>query len=386
MHPLSILDEPSPATAETACIPGDCVCAPPRQEVDGVIEIEDISIDRRQLMRTLLAGGAGAALLAACGEDDSDRASDSSGMAGAPKELVKMEIGFCSQVLCGLPLEVAIKQGYFKEQGYDITLVYMRGGSVAMNALLSNALEWIATPMDVVISAWGSGKQAVMVASLASLPFFALVSAPGKNINTIADLRGKKIGINNLNTTDHLLGRYLLTRAGVPENAAEFLPIGANQFDAVARGQVDAGMVQEPALTLIERQGGKVLVNLMKQSDAVAALGGPYQFMGLNTRPEVLQANPDLPKKLVAALARANEYIRTHAGADIVKNIPEEYVAGGDDEVFAKSLDQVKNDLYPASPRLDPASIQRVVEVQKLSGVLQNEIRLDSLYTNQYVS
>ncbi len=354
--------------------------------VDEAIELVD-DLNRRRFLGGALALGAAGAILAACGDDDETQPEGAkTDSTPVTAKIEKMDIAFCSQILCGLPFQVAIEQGFFKEQGFDINLVYMKGGAVAMNALLSKSIDWVGTPLDLVVSAWGSGKEAVMVGSTASLPFFALVAGPGSGINTLSDLKGKKIGINNQNTTDHLLSRYLLSRAGIKDDQVTYVPMGANLYDGLIRKQVDAGMVQEPSLTLTERAGGKVLVNLMKRSDAQSYLGGPYQFMGLNTRPDVIQAKPDYPARLVKALTKANQWIRTHSGAEVVKNVPAELVAGGDDEVFASALDKVKNDLYPDNAKVDAASAQRVVDVQKLSGALEQEIKVDTLYTNQYAS
>jgi NitT/TauT family transport system substrate-binding protein len=375
---LLVLDAP-------ATVPAECPCCVGKEKpaASTAAPLIDLQIGRREFLTTTLIGGTGAVLLAACGGDEETISGP--GDDGTPRPVVKMEIGFCSQVLCVLPYEVAVRQGFFKEEGYDINLVYFRGGALAMNALLSNSLDWVGTPMDLVVSAWGTGKRAVMVVSTANLPFFALVAAPGKNVNSVNDLRGKTVGIGNLNTTDHLLGRYLLSRAGIPEGSVSFVPAGANLYDGVLRGQVDAGMVQEPSLTLLERNGAKVLVNFMKSSDARETLGGNYQFMGLNTRPEVLEANPDAPRRLASALVKANRWIRNHSGAEIVKNVPEELVAGGDDQIFSTALDRVKNDLYPADGRLDQGSVQRVIDVQKLSGALTQDVKAEDTFTNRFL-
>jgi NitT/TauT family transport system substrate-binding protein len=189
--------------------------------------------------------------------------------------------------------------------------------------------------------------------------------------------------VGNLNTTDHLIMRYLLEKNGIDDASAQFVPLGPNLYEALVRGQVDAGMVQEPALTLAQKEGSKLLVNFMSRKDTTEQLGGAYQFMGINTRQDVLEKKPETLQKLIRAVTKANQWIRTAPGSEIVKNIPEELVAGGDNAVFAASLDQFKLDLYPDNPRLDAASIQRVIDVQKLSGALEREVTVDKVFTNK---
>ena len=48
-------------------------------------------------------------------------------------------------------------------------------------------------------------------------------------------------------------------------------------------GQIDVGLVQEPALTLLQQAGARVLVNGMSMEDAKTYLGGSFEFMRLAT-------------------------------------------------------------------------------------------------------
>jgi NitT/TauT family transport system substrate-binding protein len=310
--------------------------------------------------------------------------------ASAPSggKLQSLELAFCSQVLCILPFEVARQRGFFEAEGLDVSLVYMRSGTQAMNALLAGSLDWIGTPMDLVVQAVAKGKPAVMLASTSQLPFFALMIGPRTSgVQTTRDLAGKTIGVANLGSTDQLLAQYLLTREGVDPSSVEFVAFGANLYEQLARGQVEAGMVQEPSLSLLERTGGRVLVNFMRLDDARRYLGGPYQFMGLNTRPDVLATEADTGRKLIRGLIRANRWMLENPGASIAKAIPEDLVAGGEVELFGDILDKYKRDLYPPDGKLAAESVQRVIEVQQSSGAIEpgQTVRTDEVFTNQYL-
>lgn len=314
----------------------------------------------------------------------------SAGGSTAPRQqpLEKVELAFCSQVLCVLPFEVARQRGFFEAEGLDVNLTYMRGGTQAINALLAGSVDFVGTPIDLVVQTVAKGKDAVMLASTSQLPFFALVVGPQQagSVTNVKGLAGKRIGVGNLGTTDHLMAQYLLVKEGVDPASVEFVASGPNLYEQLSRGQVEAGMVQEPSLTLLERNGGRVLVNFMKLEDTQRALGGPYQFMGLNTRPEVLNTKAETARKLIRGLGSANRWIRANPGEMIVKAIPGELVAGGDVEVFAAALDRYKNDLYPAEGKLVVESVQRVIDVQQQSGALEGAtVRPEQVFTNRYV-
>ena len=51
----------------------------------------------------------------------------------------QIRLAYCSQLLCGVPYEVARSAGLFKNHGLDVQLVYTRGGNAAMQALVGGA-------------------------------------------------------------------------------------------------------------------------------------------------------------------------------------------------------------------------------------------------------
>src|SRR5260370_34193381 len=65
----------------------------------------------------------------------------------------QIKLAYCSQLLCGVPYEVARADGYFKNHGLDVQLVYTRGGNAAMQALIGGAVDYAATALDVAIQA-----------------------------------------------------------------------------------------------------------------------------------------------------------------------------------------------------------------------------------------
>src|SRR5262252_10880209 len=65
-----------------------------------------------------------------------------------------IKLAYCSQLLCGVPYEVARSDGYFKNHGLDVQLVYTRGGNAAMQALIGGAVDYAATALDVAMQAY----------------------------------------------------------------------------------------------------------------------------------------------------------------------------------------------------------------------------------------
>jgi NitT/TauT family transport system substrate-binding protein len=237
----------------------------------------------------------------------------------------QVKLAFCSQLLCVVPYEVARAGGHFKNHGLDVELVYTRGGSAAMQALVGGAVDYGATSLDVAVTAFGNaGADIRRFAVTGRLPLFAVVTAPktASTITNVKALEGKTVGISALGNADHALTLYLLKQAGADATKVKFATLGVNLLEALRQGQVDVGLVQEPALTLLQRAGGRVLMNGMDLEDARNYLGGAFEFMGVAVRTkEFEQRRPEMIA-LAKALGDALKALQTMSGADIVAAPP----------------------------------------------------------------
>ncbi|MDR7417045.1 MAG: ABC transporter substrate-binding protein [Armatimonadota bacterium] len=299
----------------------------------------------------------------------------------------RIRLGFCGQLLCVVPYEVARFQKYFAEQGLEVELVYFRGGTAAMQALVGGAVDYAATSFDVALAAFARGARIVRFFSTGRLPLFALATAPrtASAIRALGDLEGRTVGVSGLGNADHALALYLLRRAGVRPDRVQFAVLGPNLFDALRVGHVDAGMVQEPALTLIERAGGRVLVNLMDLQQAERFLGGPYEFMGVAVRRDEWSARLDEMRALARALTRALRYVHYGTPKLVVQALPRELIAGGEQGLFERVLARHRRSLYPQEGRIDLEAVRRVAEIQRQAGLLPGAVRVEELVSNEVV-
>src|SRR5215207_11292600 len=82
----------------------------------------------------------------------------------------QIQLAYCSQILCGVPYEVARSSGIFRDHGVDVQFVYSRGGNAAMQALVGGAVDYAATSLDVAIQAYGKGADIRRFATTGRLP------------------------------------------------------------------------------------------------------------------------------------------------------------------------------------------------------------------------
>lgn len=296
-------------------------------------------------------------------------------------ELKQVRLAFCGQLLCVVPYEFTRAQGFFAEEGLEVELIYTRGGNAAMQALVGGAVEYAATSFDVALQAFANGAPIARFATTGRLPLFALATAPrsAEVIDGIAALAGRTVGVSALGNADHVLALFLLKRAGVDANRVNFATLGTNLFDALRLGQVDAGMVQEPALSLLQAAGSRVLFNAMELSEAEAVLGGPYEFMGVSVRRDELAARFEEMRALARALERGLIALQLAPVEELIAALPPELIAGGDARQLEAMLARYRRSLYPDTVAIDLEANARVLESQLAAGVLAAPVDLHAL-------
>jgi NitT/TauT family transport system substrate-binding protein len=294
----------------------------------------------------------------------------------------KVSLAFCSQLLCVVPYEIARAGGHFKNHGLDVELVYSRGGNAAMQALVGGAVDYAGTSLDVAIQAYANGADIRRFATTGRLPLFALATAPqtADRIRGLKDLEGKTVGVGALGGADHALTLFLLKQANVDAGKVQFATVGGNLLEGLRQGQVDAGLIQEPALTLLVRSGARVLVNFMDIADAQRYLGGPYEFMGVAVRAKEVEARRAEMTALAKGLADGLKAQRTMSGQQMVAALRPELVAGLDTQEFGDILVRYRSSLYPETVTIDLESSGRVAQSLVAGGLLKPDVDLAGLY------
>src|SRR5262244_2578197 len=274
----------------------------------------------------------------------------------------QIKLAYCSQLLCGVPYEVARSGGHFKAHGLDVQLVYTRGGNAAMQALVGGAVDYAATALDVAVQAYANvGADIRRFAVTGRLPLFAVVTAPNtaRQIQSIKDLEGRTVGISALGNADHALTLYLLKQAGGDAQKVKFATMGVNLLEALRQGQIDVGVVQEPALTLLRRAGARVLVNAMDLEDAKHHLGGSFEFMGVA--------------------------VRTMTGDQLSAALPKEMITGLDLKELGEIIARHRDSLYPETVTIDLDAAKRVEQSLIAAGLIKPGASMSGLHDTSIV-
>jgi len=300
----------------------------------------------------------------------------------------RIKLAYCSQLLCGVPYEVARSSGLFKNHGLDVELIYTRGGQSAMQALVGGAVDYAATALDVAIQAYANVHVDIRrFAVTGRLPLFAVVTAPktASQIRVVKDLEGKTVAVSALGNADHALALFLLKQAKADPDKVKFATLGVNLLEALRQGQIDAGLVQEPALTLLQKSGARVLVNAMDLADARKYLGGAYEFMGVAVRGKEFEQRKAEMVQLTKALGEALKAMRTMNGDQLVAALPKEMTTGLDLKQFGEIIARHRDSLYPETVAIDLAAAKRVAQSLVVGGLIKPDANISGLHDTSIV-
>jgi NitT/TauT family transport system substrate-binding protein len=186
--------------------------------------------------------------------------------AGAGAEAKKVKVGIL-KLTSSAPVFVGVEKGFFREAGVEPELVYFQAAQPVAVALASGDVEVGATGLTAgLYNIVAGGERLWVVADKGrewpGYPLTALVVQKDGLIQSIKDLRGKKIGITQLGSTFHYMLGNLVEQEGLTLAEVEPAPLrtlGA-MAEALQTRRVDAILIPQPlAGTTVEKGFGRIL-------------------------------------------------------------------------------------------------------------------------------
>ncbi|HEX2385083.1 MAG TPA: ABC transporter substrate-binding protein, partial [Candidatus Binatia bacterium] len=158
------------------------------------------------------------------------------------------------------PLWVAREAGFFKEHGIDARLVYMEGGRLSIQSLLSGTTQFMAGDAVSALSAIAGGADIVLLASAKNvLPY---VFAVAKDIRRGEDLKGKIIATSQIGGRAGEIARMAVKNMGLdPDKDVTYIAVGGTvaRLAALGTGKVHAAPISQTLIPIAEEKGLKIL-------------------------------------------------------------------------------------------------------------------------------
>jgi NitT/TauT family transport system substrate-binding protein len=293
--------------------------------------------------------------------------------------------------LCYLPTVLAKQLGEFDKAGLNVELVDLKGGSDALKAVLGGSADVVSGYFDHCVNLAAKKQELVSFVVYDRYPGLVLVVSPShaKEISSVKDLAGKKVGVSAPGSSTDFFLKYLLKKNGLdPASAAVIgVGLGATAVAAMEQGQIDAAVMLDPAVTVLQASHSdlKILADTRTQKDTLATFGGEYPGGALYATAAWVNSHEKETQALTNAIVSTLAWIHSHSAEDIMAKMPEEMV--GKDK--AQYLAALKNTIpmYSETGKMDPKGAAAVLAVfsEGSPEVAKANIDVSKTYTNKFV-
>lgn len=218
----------------------------------------------------------------------------------------KVRIGYSGATVSNAMLWVTEEGKLFQKNGIDPQILYLQT-TLGQTAMIAGEIEMCVYSGSLLSSARLQGADVVMVTSFLNKPLYRLVVRP--EIQSVADLKGKRLGVTRFGTVTDSMSRLLVGKLGLdPDKDVSYIQVGDVPIlvASLASGKIiDGAIIQPPYYLKAVASGMRVLAN-MQEMDV------PVQQTGLNTTQKFIARNADVVGRVVKSVIEGIHLMRTN--------------------------------------------------------------------------
>ena len=290
-------------------------------------------------------------------------------------QLKKVRFSVSAASIAEVPFRIANVKGFYRDEGLDVEMILIRG-AVGMQALLGGSVDYTSASGSTIAAAVrGIPVKLVFIAS--ARPQFDLIAQP--QIRSVADLKGKDVGISSRGRAIDLLTQLIVQKNGMlPNKDVISLVIGGQEDTVLAlrAGRVAAALLTPPRPLILQREGFN---RIAYSGDYMPT----YPSGGIGVTIEKIKSAPGDIFAFVKASVRGLQYARQNR-AEAMK------ILAGYFSIKDRSLTEEFFDLYlsrlPADGSADEAWMKGAVEfTQKSLAITDKEIPTSQVFDFSFV-
>lgn len=264
-----------------------------------------------------------------------------------------------------LPVFVAEDQGFFSEQGLNIE--YVRAGSVekATEAVLDRSCDLAITPPEgAIANSLNGGPLRIIGSNSERLPMSLVANA---EIESLQGLRGKRLGTSSLKEGTAIYTRMMLEQVGLhyPEDY-EFVLAGIHltRWQALQDGEIDAAPQPAPWNFLAAQEGFRLLGDV---ADVIPEI----VFAAVIAHDDWLESHPDQARRLIAALARAHDFVNDPTNDSVSVEIYQRITTPDHPELARRGFEYTRElGMWPAGLRTSAEALDASIDVMRRASLI----------------
>ena len=217
----------------------------------------------------------------------------------------KLTIGWSAVSALNAPFWVAKNAGFLDKEGLDANLVYIPSSSTMAQAQISGDVQISTANSQVIVDADLKGGDLVAIGAVSNAVAFYVMANPA--ISSVADLKGKRVGVTRFGASTDFAIRTLLEKHNLkPISDVPIVQIGGMPEIAAAlsNGAIAAAPMSYPMAYVAQQNGVKLLANMAEEGIA-------FVHVGITTSRGFLDQHRPQAKAFLRAYGRAVHYMHT---------------------------------------------------------------------------
>ena len=238
-----------------------------------------------------------------------------------------------------LPLTIAERRGFFKDEKLDVEIVDFPGGARALQAMVGGSADIVSGAYEHTINMQAKGINIVGIALEGRYSGIVLGVHKSKaaQYKSPKDLKGWKIGVTAPGSSTNMMVSSLLARESLAPDAVSIIGVGATAGAVVAmrKGDIEAISNLDPVIARLEAAGDIVTVVDTRTAKGMKDVyGGAYHAGCIYAPVEWVKKNPNTAQAVVNAMVRAALWLQKARPEEVVATVPADYY--GDDPTMYK--------------------------------------------------
>ena len=240
----------------------------------------------------------------------------------------------------------------FQKNGIDAEVLFLESALVR-TALITSDIVMGGMSGTTMAAPRLQGADPIIVASFLNSLQYRLVVRP--EIKTVAQLKGKRVGVAGFGLGAHRGAQIMLSKLGLnPDTDVIMLQIGSDptRMAALINNTIDASVFNPPLHNRATEAGMRVLANIEE-------MGYPVQASALVTTERFIKKNPDMARRIVRSIIESIHLLKTNP--EFTKKAIKKYMRFPQDQA-AEEAYQVIRDIMPRKPYPTVEGIKAVLD------------------------
>ena len=288
-----------------------------------------------------------------------------------------------------LPLTISEQLGYFRMEGLQVAITDHESGAQALQALTAKSADICAAGFEHIIHLQSVQQmfQSFVLMGRTPQTAFGVSTKSLPRYKSIADLKGKRVGVAALEHSSTLMASMVLAQGGLSAGDVSFMEVRdlESALAALRSGQVDAMSNTDPLMTMLEQKGEvRIISDARTLKGTTELFGGPVPAGCLLASIDFIRKNPNTCQALANAMVRGLKWLQTAGPSDIIKTVPENYLLG-DRGLYIASFNKVRESISLDGILPDEAPLTIYKAIANFdAGVKNSRINLAKTYTNEF--